>query len=409
MKYCLLGETLKHSYSREIHLNRGFDYSLNEISSDMLGKFCADCDYDGFNVTIPYKRAIMPYLAEISVDAKAIGSVNTVKNVGGKLSGYNTDVDGLAYQIARRGVALKGKTVLVLGTGGAGVTAKYYADSVGAKAYFVSRAGEANYENCYDVFPRASVIINATPVGMFPKVSAAPIDVARFRDLEAVFDCVYNPLRSELILQAEERGLICSGGLSMLVKQATEAEKIWQGKDEADVEAIVSRLFFEKSNLVLFGMPSCGKSTVGKRVAKKLHRDFIDTDEEVKTLTGKSPAEIITSDGEEAFRDVESRVIANVSLLSGKIISVGGGAVLRKDNVKALKRNGIALWLKRDLNDLVADGRPLSAAVGIKELYERRKGIYEAAEDCSFVNDGSISEAVRGVIKVYEDTCNKRC
>ncbi len=409
MKYCLLGETLKHSYSKEIHLSRGFDYSLNEISSDALGKFCADCTYDGFNVTIPYKKTIMPYLTEISDGAKAIGSVNTVKNVGGRLFGYNTDVDGLAYEISRRGVTLKDKTVLILGTGGAGVTAKHYADKVGAKAHFVSRTGEVNYENCYDLFPETRVIINATPVGTFPNVKSAPIDVSRFSGLEAVFDCVYNPLRSELILQAEEQGVICSGGLSMLVKQATEAEKIWQGKDEADVEAIVSRLFFEKSNLVLFGMPSCGKSTVGKKVAEKLNRDFIDADEEVKLLTGKSPAEIITSEGEEAFRDVESLVIDKIALFGGKVVSVGGGAVLRRENVKALKRNGIALWLKRDLNDLTTDGRPLSAAVGIKELYERRRGIYAAAQDCSFVNDGSVSEVVREVIKVYEDTCNKRC
>ena len=407
-KYCLIGEKLSHSYSAEIHRKNGLDYSLVELEPTAVERFMREGGYDGFNVTIPYKKAVIPYLDWISDEAREMGSVNTVKRVNGKNYGYNTDVIGMERAFYRAGVNLENKRVIVLGSGGAGNTAAYLARNKGARVSTVSRRGDINYDNCYEKFQDAEIIINATPVGMYPDTARSPIDLSRFCKAEAVFDCIYNPFRTELLLQAEKAGIIPINGLSMLVEQALQAEKIWQTGCLYGLDEIVGSIYREKTNLVLYGMPSCGKSTIGSLVAKELNRPFVDTDKEITALFGVTPEEIIENEGEEEFRKKESIVINRVASEGGKVISVGGGAVIRETNVDALKKNGVLIYLQRDIKKLISDGRPISRRKGIEELFNERRPIYERIKEGVCSNDGDVDYCVKGVIKEYENTCDKR-
>lgn len=408
MKYCLIGGKLSHSFSAQIHERNGFDYTLKELDPSALDEFLRECGVDGFNVTIPYKEKVIPYLDEIAEDAKSMGSVNTVSVKNGKKYGYNTDVTGLDYMIKRKVYSLRDKVTLILGTGGAAKTVAYLAKKNGAKeVVFCSRTGETNYENVYEKAARAEVVFNATPVGTFPNVKVSPIDLSKFACLEAAFDLVYNPLRTEFVMQAQSLGVIVSDGLPMLVKQAVEAERIWRGGEFDDnTEEILTSILKEKTNIVLCGMPSCGKSSVAKLLASTLNRPFFDTDEEIAKKYAKSAEEIILEEGERAFRDKESAAIDDLSLVTGAVIAVGGGAVLREENVKNLKRNGIIVKIERDISLLSEDGRPLSKKNGIKKLYEERNPIYDRAKDYVCENNGDIASCVKGVLKVYEDSCS---
>ncbi len=412
MKYCLIGEKLGHSYSAVIHRSRGYDYDLCPIEKGKLEEFCKKSEYDGFNVTIPYKKDIIPYLDELSERAKAVGAVNTVTRKDGKLYGDNTDIGGLEYMISSKGVSLKNKHVLILGSGGASATAVALSHEKGAKSVtVVSRSGEVNYVNCKSVAGNAQIIINATPVGMYPNTEATPITLDGFDRLEAVFDCIYNPFTTELLCEARSKNLISSHGLPMLVEQALIAEDIWSGgaHTREESEETLALVFAKMANIVLFGMPSSGKSTLGKLIADKLKKEFVDTDEEITKKYGKKPSEIINESGEQAFRNMESEVVKEVAKLSGRVISLGGGAVLRGENVRALRANGILCYIKRPLSLLTTEDRPLSQREGIEKLFEARKDIYEEAKDYSVNNDKKIEKAVKEIIKGYETACNKRC
>lgn len=401
-KYCLIGEHLSHSYSAEIHSLKGLNYELREIEREKLADFIKE-GYDGFNVTIPYKRDIIPLLDGVDESAKAIGAVNTVVKKGGKYYGYNTDLDGMRYALKRKGISLRGKRVMILGSGGAALTATALCKKQRAKSVVkVGRYGEVNYQN-YRYFNDTEVVINATPVGMFPDIGVSPIDLSFLPQVKFVFDCIYNPFKTALIMQAEKLGIPCSDGLPMLVKQAISAEEIWGENGKDDTEEIVSALYFKKSNLALCGMPSSGKTSIGKIVAEILGKTFIDTDAEIYKATGKTPAEIIEQDGEPAFRDIEGRVIADVAKLSGAVIATGGGAILRDSNVDALKANGVICYIKRDLSLLTASGRPLSTNVGIGKLYEERKGLYERAADFSVDNNGTLSVCARSIARKFKE------
>ncbi len=388
MKYCLIGERLSHSYSAEIHKGRGLNYDLKEVPRCGLADFIKE-GYDGFNVTIPYKKDIIPFLDGVDESAARIGAVNTVVRRGGKYYGYNTDIEGMRYAVSRKGISLTDSNVMILGSGGAACTAKALCGEEGAKSVVtVSRNGEINYGNCYD-FKDTEIIINATPVGMFPNIGETPIDLSRFPDLKGVFDCVYNPFNTALILQAKKLGIQCSDGLPMLVKQALEAQKLWGFTTEKDdTEDIINGLYSNKLNVVLVGMPSSGKTTVGKLVANILGKKFIDTDAEIFNATGKTPAEIIETSGEKTFRDTETEIITRLAVDTGAVIATGGGAVLRGENVSALKANGVVFYIKRDLSLLTAENRPLSAGGGIARLYEDRKALYERAADFTVENNG---------------------
>ena len=411
MKYCLIGEKLGHSYSREIHCKAGLNYDLVEVKKTDLENFFKTTEYNGFNITIPYKIDAIKYVDSLTLDASLTGAINTVKVLNGKLHAHNTDVDGLNYMINRKGVTLKDKNVMILGGGGTSNTAVALCKREKAKSItVVSRKGEINYQNCYDKL-ETEIIINATPVGMYPNVEDSILDLSKFSNLIAIFDCIYNPFKTNLILQAEDLDLINSNGLPMLVKQALLSEEFWLDKVISNdvTEKIISEITNEKSNLALYGMASSGKTTLGRIIAKKLNRDFIDTDEYIKSKYNKSPSKIITEKGESEFRKIETEVVFEVSKLSGKVIALGGGAVLSKENQTALKRNSIMALITRDLNLLIDKDRPLSKKVGIKELYESRKPLYDALKDFEIINNGDIEVAVNGVIKEYENTCNKRC
>ena len=409
MKYCLIGEKLSHSYSAEIHKRLGIDYSLKEIPKGKLEDFIKSCDYDGFNVTIPYKKVIMPFLSEIKEEALKIGAVNTVLKKDGKLIGYNTDVSGFELSLKKSGVSLKDKNVLILGSGGAAAVARYAAEKQNAKTVIgVSRSGKINYDNVYEL-KDTQVIINATPVGTFPDIFKTPVIPENFPCLEFAFDMIYNPLKTEFLCRAESVGAKISSGLYMLTVQAIKAEEIW-GKtlSENTITDVYSWLYRLKSNLTLIGMPSCGKTTLGKILAEKLNKTFVDTDEKIYKETGKTPETIINEQGEAAFRNIESAIIKKTSELKGLIIATGGGAVTREENINALKKNGIICYVKRDLSLLSEEYRPISKNKGAAALFAERNPLYEKYCDFSADNNGDILSAAKEIVKEYENTCNKR-
>lgn len=401
-KFGLIGRTLKHSYSKIIHKHLGdYPYDLYEIESDALESFVKGKSVSGYNVTIPYKTEIIPYLDKVEGVAEEIGAINTVVNKDGKLIGYNTDFDGMAFMLKKGGISLKDKTVLVLGSGGTSKTANVVAKHLGAQEVFtVSRTGKVNYQNCYDI--NAEVIINTTPVGMFPNNYEKPIDLKRFSRLEGVADVVYNPSLTALTNEAKELGIKQVNGLYMLVAQAKfAAEKFLDKKiDDSVIDDIFNKLVTGKQNIVLIGMPGSGKSTVGKIIAERLGLEFIDTDYEIVKREGRDIPTIFKDDGEEYFRKVEAEVLKDVGKLTGKVIATGGGIVKNIANRYPLRSNGKIFYLKRSVEKLVTDGRPLSKDLEtVKKLYVERKEMYEAFADKIIDNDGEIEKTIRGVLE----------
>jgi shikimate dehydrogenase len=424
LRYGLLGEKLSHSFSPKIHSMLGnTDYGLFSVAREELDSFMRESSFEAINVTIPYKQSVIPYLYSISEKAESIGSVNTVvRDREGRLHGYNTDYTGLRYMLERGGISLRGKKVLILGSGGTSLTARAAAADMGAGSVtIISRRGEDNYENI-SRHRDAEVIINTTPVGMYPKNGEALISLSEFPRLKAVADVIYNPFYSELLLEARKKGIKYANGLSMLVAQAVAADSIFfseergaalpkeepelSAEDKKKVEAIHGRLFFELSNLVLVGMPSSGKTTVGRELARELKKEFRDADTEIEEKYGASIPEIFEREGEQGFRDKESTVIRELSKERGLVISTGGGAVLREENRRALRQNAVTVFLKRDIEKLSLEGRPLSKSrEELYSMYERRLPFYEEASDITVDNNGDIEETVRNIVeelKKYE-------
>ncbi|WP_407382449.1 shikimate kinase [Ruminococcus sp.] len=400
MDYGLIGEKLPHSFSKEIHEKLGYyQYSLKELKTEELRDFVLQKNYKALNVTIPYKQDVMPLLDEIDPDARAIGAVNTIVNRDGVLCGYNTDFGGMKALIEHAGVVIKYKKVLILGTGGTSLTAHAVCERLGAKEIWrVSRReseGAITYDTAYADHSDADVIINATPCGMFPGIFGCPIALERFKKLSGVIDVIYNPLQTELILSARERGIDCEGGLYMLVAQAVLAAEKFLDR-ELDVikltNKIYEEIYFDKRNIVLSGMPASGKSTVGKLVARQLGRELIDTDRLIVEREGDIPT-IFREKGEPYFRELEGAVIREVSALSGKVISLGGGAVLRADNVRALQHNGAIFFIDRSPEYLIPTGdRPLAdKKEKIMRLYKKRIDTYLHTAD--FIIDGDCEPA----------------
>ncbi len=390
MNYGCIGEKLSHSFSKDIHAQLAdYSYELTELTPDAIGKFLTARDFRAINVTIPYKETVIPYLDHIDPTAAAIGAVNTVVNRDGKLYGYNTDFAGMEKLCRRVGITLTGKKVLILGSGGTSKTA--YALAAVHKARQIHRVSRRAQEGCitYDealtCHTDAEVIINATPCGMFPQPNAQPIDPAAFPHLSGVVDAIYNPLRSHLVQQAQARGIKASGGLYMLVAQAAVAVEHFTGKavDDATIERVYRTVRNNKRNCVLIGMPSCGKSTLGKRLAARLGMDFIDTDSLIRTRIGKSIPAIFDEIGEAGFRDIEAAVIRDLENTQNSVIATGGGAILREENRIALRSNGFLLFLDRPLEALVSTAdRPLSGTADkLQQRYTERYGIYCATAD----------------------------
>ena len=408
MRAGLLGRKLGHSFSPQIHgMLAPYSYELFEIEPEDLETFIRSGRFDALNVTIPYKKAVIPFLAEISADAKAIGSVNTiVKREDGSLFGDNTDAAGFSGMLRQLNVDLAGKKALVLGSGGASVTCVHVLKSMGAgDVRVISRSGEDNYANI-DRHADAQILVNATPVGMYPGNGACPLDIARLPQLEAVLDLIYNPARTRLIQSALERGIPALGGLYMLVEQARRAAEIFTGSPipaEKTAE-IHAKLRSETENIVLIGMPGCGKSSIARILAEKTGREAIDADACIVKKIGCSIPEYFQTHSEAEFRAVETKVLEEICALSGKIIATGGGCVTIPENRRLLNQNGMVFYIRRDINQLPTNGRPLSKAGSLQEMFKIRRPLYESFADAAIDNAASLGEAAGRILEVYHET-----
>ena len=405
-KFGLIGKTLKHSYSKTIHNLLGdYSYDLVELEEDKVKDFVLSKEYHGYNVTIPYKQTVIPYLDEVDKSALDIGAVNTVVNKNGKLIGYNTDIFGMKYALDRAGIRLNGKVVLILGSGGTSKTATALAKQEKAKEIIVlSREGKVNYQNYFEQ-KEVQIVINTTPVGMFPNNYDCKIDLDKFEKLEGVFDAVYNPDLTYLTYTAKKLGVKYSNGLPMLVAQAKGAMQLFFDKqiDDDIIQKVLQKLKKETLNIVLIGMSGCGKSSVGKLLAKELGREFVDTDTLIEERENRDIPTIFKDSGEPYFRQVEKAVLKDQGKLTGKVIATGGGVIKDKDNYFPLKQNGVIIYLKRDIEKLERKGRPLSTDLGaVKKLFEERKELYQNFADIVVDNNGQIQNTVKEILDKYE-------
>ena len=414
MKYGLIGEKLSHSFSKEIHESLAdYTYEIRELTPDEVAPFLEAREFEGINVTIPYKEKVIPHLDSVSDAAKKIGAVNTIKKIDGKLIGDNTDFYGMREMILRAGIEVGGKKALILGTGGTSKTAKAVLADLGAKELItVSRQASENtvtYENAIALHSDAEIIVNTTPLGMYPKTEGMPIDIAHFPNLSGVIDAVYNPLRTRLILEAEKRGIPATGGLMMLILQAAKASEIFLGckYGEKEVSDVIKKIFTAKENIVLIGMPGSGKSTIGKLIAEMTGRAFIDTDTALQEMTGKHPSEIIRESGEDTFRDIETQAVREVSKKSGIVIATGGGIVKRSKNIPLLRQNGKILYLDCPTDELpVTPDRPLSSSrEAIEELHRTRHPLYTAAADATVAisHKNELKNNANEVLKIFSE------
>lgn len=406
MQCGLLGRKLGHSYSPQIHSQLGsYDYRLFEKEPEELEDFLKNGDFTGLNVTIPYKKDVIPFLDELSPRAKTLGAVNTIVRRNGKLIGHNTDYFGFETMLLSTGVSLQGKKALVCGSGGASGTACAVLKAHGANVVVLSRTGKDNYQNL-NRHSDAALIVNATPVGMYPNVESSPIkDLAAFPMLEGVLDLVYNPARTSILLKAEALGIPCVNGLRMLVAQAKESAEWFTGEpiDDSCIEMIYSRLRRQMENIILIGMPGCGKTTVGASLANILSRPLKDADAELEQAVGRKITEILPTDGEASFRSLESETLLDLGKQSGLVIATGGGCVTIPNNYEKLHRNGTIVWLKRDLDLLPTDGRPLSQTGHLQEMHQKRAPLYARFADFSVENSGDPQETAEEIIRILED------
>ncbi|MFA5449039.1 MAG: shikimate kinase [Clostridia bacterium] len=401
MKFCLIGQKLAHSYSAIIHKEFGYQYELCEMEREDLPAFVRGGSFDGFNVTIPYKTLIMPLLDEIDDAAKRVGAVNTVVVKDKKLYGYNTDVFGLEYLLQSADIQVKNKKVMILGSGGTSKTALAVLKTHGAAStVVVSRSGADNYDNISKHYD-SEVIINTTPVGMYPSNLKSPIELAPFTRLEGVMDAIYNPLITRLLFDAKERGLKYSSGLKMLIAQAKEARDLFVGDraPESEIERIYRKLYNDTINIVLIGMPSSGKSVVGKALAAAMAKRFVDTDEYIQALANKSIPNIFALEGEKHFRNLERVAIEALGKEKGQVIATGGGAITSREAYHALKQNGVLVYLIRDPRNAVSDGRPLLKDEGAYErLFKEREPYYKKFSDITIENNGEVDQTVAKII-----------
>lgn len=401
MRCGLLGRKLGHSYSPQIHGYLGdYSYTLFEKDPEELETFLKSTDFDGLNITIPYKKSVLPYCDILSDRAQKLNAVNTiVKNRDGTLTGHNTDYFGFASMLTRTGIDVVGKKVLVLGSGGASATAVAVLKDCGADVTIISRNGSDNYGNL-EKHRNAALIVNTTPVGMYPNVGISPVDLDLFPFLEGVLDVIYNPAKTQLLLDAEKRDLIADNGLWMLVAQAKESAEWFTGTQIADekISEIYSILRKKMENIILIGMPGSGKSTIGKLLAEKLDRKFVDVDEEISYQAGMPIPNVFATFGEDVFRKIETDVLCRLGMESGLVIATGGGCVTRSENYPLLHQNGKIIWIERSIDMLPTAGRPLSQQMNLADMYHLRKPLYEAFSDVCVDNNQSVEETVNNIL-----------
>lgn len=405
MKCGLLGRKLSHSYSPLIHSLLGeYDYDLFESEPAELGSFISRTEISGFNVTIPYKKDIIPYLDELSDVAKKLGAVNTVvRRTDGRLVGHNTDYFGFRSLLDKSRIPVSVRKVLVLGSGGASNTVVQVLHELGANVVVISRSGEDNYQNIHR-HRDAKVIVNTTPVGMYPHAGSSPVSLDDFDHLEGVIDIIYNPAKTKLLLDAESRGIPCINGSWMLVAQAKESAEWFTGRSipDSEISRVHRELVLKMRNIVLIGMPGCGKSTVGAELAKRCGMPLIDSDAQIREASGKTIPEIFSQEGEAAFRRLETQVLSDLGQRSEIILATGGGCVTIPENAPLLRQNGAVIWLRRQLDKLPTDGRPLSQSTPLQKLYDQRKDLYDRWADIAISNDGDIQDTVDSIIKYLE-------
>ena len=407
MQYGLIGEKLGHSFSKEIH-NKidNYDYQLNEVDEDNIEAFIKAKNFKGINVTIPYKQTVMPLLDEIDPVAKEIGAVNTIVNKDGKLFGYNTDYYGMQALIQKNKISVKDKKCLILGTGGTSNTAYTLLKNLGAKKIIkVSRTEKENcvtYKNVYEKCKDFEIILNTTPCGMYPDVNNCAVNVKSFKHLDAVIDVIYNPIRTDLVLDAQENGIKACGGLFMLVYQAIKAYELFFDKkvQKEKVDKIYEDILKEKINTVLIGMPSSGKTSIGKKISKVTKQTLVDTDKEITKKENQQIKDIFSTKGEDYFRKIEKEVVKENSLKNGIIIATGGGIILNNENIRNLKHNGIIYFIDRKLKKLVvADKRPLAnSEEKIRKLYEERYNKYVNSCDVLIKNNENIMKVCEKIL-----------
>ena len=414
MEYGLIGSKLGHSYSKIIHeMLCGYHYDLCPLPTEEEARaFLTRRQFKAINVTIPYKRLVMEYCTYIDPRAKAIGAVNTVVNKNGLLYGYNTDHLGFAHLCDAHGVDFAGRTVLILGTGGTHNTTSAVArDKGAAKVLTVSRTpdaakGQLSYEEA--VASGAQIVINTTPAGMYPNVGVCSLDVAKMPGLEAVLDVVYNPDKTELILRAEEAGApVAVGGLEMLVAQAVYAAEHFTGQKlpEAVIADTHRKLKRDLSNVAIIGMPGCGKSTIGRALAKTLGKTYVDLDEVIEKNTGMPIPDIFAREGEASFRKYESQAVAEISKQTRQVIACGGGVIKTPGNARALRQNGPVLWVQRPVERLATGGRPLSTGLdALRKMEAERMPLYRAASDAAVDNTGRLENTVETAVQAFETT-----
>ncbi len=419
MRVGLLGEHLTHSYSPEIHkalVGDRYTYELYERAPADVEAFIRGREWDALNVTIPYKQVVMPYLDEITDEAQRIGAVNTITRLGdGRLRGDNTDYFGFARTVELSGVDVRGRKALVLGNGGASATAVAVLRDMGAHVVVLARSCETvggispePFDAAYERHTDAAVVVNCTPVGMYPRwVGQAPLTLARLPRVRVVFDMVYNPARTALLQEAHALGIPGYNGLCMLVAQAKRASELFLGEalPDALINSTIEKIACETENIVLIGMPGCGKSTIATLLAEALGRPSVDTDALVIEAAGRSIPDILADDGEEAFRLLETEAVRKVGMMRGTVIATGGGVVTRERNYVPLSQNGKIVFIHRDLDKLPTKGRPLSMAHPLRDMYETRLPLYRAFADCEADNNGSPTETVRAILTALGFDC----
>ncbi len=409
MKYGLLGRHLSHTYSPIIHgLLGNKNYTVFDKEPDELDQFMRSGEFAGINVTIPYKTAVLPYCTELSPQAQKVGAVNTIiRREDGSLYGHNSDYFGFYATLQKSGLSVKNKKVLVLGSGGASKAVCAVLGDMQANTVIISRSGENNYDNLH-LHQDAAVIVNATPLGMYPNTGVSALSLNGFPALEGVLDVIYNPGRTQLLLDAEHMGLVTKNGLYMVVAQAVECAKMFMNKDipNSEIDRIYHYLKAQRENIVLIGMPGCGKTTVGKLLAEALGKTFIDSDEAIVKAANMPIPQIFKEGGEEQFRKLETQALSLLGKQSGQVIATGGGCVTRPENYDLLHQNARIIWLQRNIEDLPTDGRPLSLSRNLDDMYAVRKPMYESFADFSVQNSGTPKDTVNAILSYLqkEDT-----
>ena len=417
MKYGLIGEHLGHSFSKQIQTRiaeienvKDYDYQLVELDKEEFKEFMKKKDFKGINVTIPYKKDVIPYLDEMDESAKAIGAVNTIINVDGKLKGFNTDFGGFLYMVKAHNVHMEGKKVLIIGNGGACAAVKAVCKHENAKdIVIVSRSanrGAIGYDEMYTSHLDADIVVNTSPVGMFPNIVNAPIDVSWFHKLECVLDVVYNPILTRLCFEAQEADIKRVIGLEMLIAQAKYTFEIFENMsfDDSIIDEIKKEMLKDRCNIVLIGMPSAGKTTIGKMLEEKLGKEFFDLDDMIIAKAGKSIPEIFQESGEAGFRAIETEVAIEASKMNNKIIATGGGVVKHKVNMDFLRLNGITIFIDRDIDKLISSdpNRPLSSSKqALQQMYKERYPLYQKYAAYIAVNNANIEETVDDIVNAY--------